>query len=167
MSGAPKGAHDDVTIRKSSTCRETRTLPGVELIADAQSLTHAITIERPRSDVWSWLVQMGAAGPDGIAMTGSTTAPQQASTELFPSFRRSPSGMCFPAMTGVTEGFVVLGFHAGRYLILGWPSSAGTQPITTWAFLLEEPSPGRTRLIVRVRGGNSYRPPFGLPRLTA
>ena len=71
-----------------------RTLPGDELMADAQSLTHAITIERPRSDVWSWLVQMGAAGPDGIAMTGSTTAPQQASTELFPSFRRSPSGTC-------------------------------------------------------------------------
>ena len=37
-----------------------RTPPGDELLPNARSLTHAITIDRPRSDVWPWLVQMGA-----------------------------------------------------------------------------------------------------------
>ena len=32
--------------------------------------------------------------------------------------------------------------------------------------MLEEPEPGRTRLIVRVRGADNYKPPFGLPRWT-
>ena len=144
-----------------------RTLPGDELMADAQSLTHAITIERPRSDVWPWLVQMGAGRAGWYSYDRIDNGGTASLDRIAPELQEIAVGDVFPAMPGVTEGFVVLGFHAGRYLILGWPSSAGTQPITTWAFLLEEPSPGRTRLIVRVRGGNSYRPPFGLPRLTA
>jgi hypothetical protein len=37
-----------------------RSLPGDDLVPNAHSFTHAITIERSRSDVWPWLVQMGA-----------------------------------------------------------------------------------------------------------
>jgi hypothetical protein len=36
----------------------------------------------------------------------------------------------------------------------------------TWAFVLEEPKPGITRLIVRARAGTGYRPPFRLPMWT-
>jgi len=39
----------------------TRTLPGDELIKEPiGSLHHAITIRRPRHEVWPWLAQMGA-----------------------------------------------------------------------------------------------------------
>jgi hypothetical protein len=83
-----------------------------------------------------------------------------------PELQEIAVGDVFPALPGVTEGFIVLGFHAERYLILGWPSAGGQPPMTTWAFVLEEPSPGRTRLIVRARGDDRYRPPFGLPKWT-
>ena len=36
----------------------------------------------------------------------------------------------------------------------------------TWAFVVEQPELGSTRLIVRARGGADYQPPFGLPRWT-
>ena len=34
----------------------------------------------------------------------------------------------------------------------------------SWAFVLEEIERGCTRLIVRVRAAEGYRPPFGLPK---
>jgi hypothetical protein len=37
---------------------------------------------------------------------------------------------------------------------------------TTWAFVLEEPRPGQTRLIVRGRVASGYRP-YGLPQWIA
>jgi hypothetical protein len=45
---------------KAQPSETRRTLPGDDLVPNAHSFTHAITIERPRSDVWPWLVQMGA-----------------------------------------------------------------------------------------------------------
>ena len=46
---------------RASRGERTRPLPGDELIPEPfASLTHAITIRRPRRDVWPWLVQMGA-----------------------------------------------------------------------------------------------------------
>ena len=143
-----------------------RTLPGDELMADAQSLTHAITIERPRSDVWPWLVQMGAGRAGWYSYDRIDNGGTPSLDRIAPELQEIAVGDVFPALPGVTEGFVVLGFHAEHYLILGWPSPAGQPPMTTWAFVLEAPTPGRTRLIVRARGDDRYRPPFGLPRFT-
>jgi Outer membrane protein beta-barrel domain len=143
-----------------------RTLPGDELMADAQSLTHAVTIERPRSDVWPWLVQMGSGRAGWYSYDRIDNGGAASLDRIDPELQELALGDVFPAMPGVSEGFVVLGFHAGHYLILGWPSSAGQPPTTTWAFVLESPTPGRTRLIVRARADERYRPPFGLPRWT-
>jgi len=59
----------------------------------------------------------------------------------------------------------VLALERERYLVLGWPSASGPAMVT-WAFVLEEPKPGLTRLIVRVRAGQGYPAPFGLPQWT-
>jgi hypothetical protein len=147
--------------------RETRcALPGDDLVPDARSLTHAITIERPRSDVWPWLVQMGAGRAGWYSYDRVDNGREPSLDRLVPELQEVAVGDVFPAMPGVTEGFIVLGFHAEHYLILGWPSSRGPDPIMTWVFVLEQLEPGRTRLIVRARGGARYRPPFGLPRWT-
>jgi hypothetical protein len=143
-----------------------RTLPGDELVPNARSFTHAITIERPRSDVWPWLVQMGAGRAGWYSYDRIDNGGSPSIERIAPELQEIAVGDVFPALPGVTEGFIVLGFHAEHYLILGWPSAAGQPPMTTWAFVLEEPSPGRTRLIVRARGDDRYRPPFGLPRWT-
>ena len=143
-----------------------RTLPGDDLVPDGRSFTHAITIERPRSDVWPWLVQMGAGRAGWYSYDRIDNGGRPSLEQIAPELQEIGVGDVFPALPGVTEGFVVLGFHAEHCLILGWPSPAGQPPITTWTFVLEEASPGRTRLIVRARGDDRYRPPFGLPRWT-
>jgi hypothetical protein len=53
-----------------------------------------------------------------------------------------------PWLAGLAEGFTVLRLEPERHLILGWVPSSGGPPRMTWAFVLEEPVPGRTRLIV-------------------
>jgi hypothetical protein len=143
-----------------------RSLPGDDLVPNAHSFTHAITIQRPPRDVWPWLVQMGAGRAGWYSYDRIDNGGTPSLDRIAPELQEIAVGDLFPALPGVTEGFVVLGFHADHYLILGWPSHAGAPPITTWAFVLEERSPGRTRLIVRARGDERYRPPFGLPGWT-
>jgi hypothetical protein len=65
-------------------------------------------------------------------------------------------------MPRVKDGFVVLQLERERFLVLGWLSPDGSL-IVTWAFVLEEAEEGHTRLIVRARAAQGYRPPFGLP----
>ena len=43
----------------STTGEQCRSLPGDELVPDAEEQTHAITINAPPEVVWPWLVQMG------------------------------------------------------------------------------------------------------------
>src|SRR5918994_6748884 len=116
-----------------------RSLPGDDLVPNARSFTHAITIERPPSDVWPWLAQMGAGRAGWYSYDRIDNGGAPSLEKIVPELQEIAVGDVFPAMPGVTEGFVVLGYHAGHYLILGWPSPAGP-PITTWAFVLEEPS---------------------------
>jgi hypothetical protein len=52
----------------------------------------------------------------------------------------------------MTDGFTVLAIEHDRTLTLGWLMPDGT-PQVTWTFLLDEVTPGVTRLLVRVRGG--------------
>lgn len=47
------------SIRRHRSERSVR-LPGDDILPGARSSTQAITIKRPRSEVWPWLVQMGA-----------------------------------------------------------------------------------------------------------
>ena len=47
-------------------------------------------------------------------------------------------------------------------LVLAWQLPGG-QYQTTWAFVLEQPQSGQTRLLVRGRVASGYRP-YGLPQ---
>jgi hypothetical protein len=75
---------------------------------------------------------------------------------IVPELQSPPIGSVFPALPGVTEGFTLLALEAQRTLVLGWRRPDGELDVT-WTFVLEETSPGVTRLLVRVRGGPGYR----------
>ena len=135
-----------------------RRLPGDELVPDAGGmLTHAITIGVPAEIVWPWLVQMGAGSRAGwYSYDFLDNGRLPSATRIVPELQHITVGTLFPALPGVTEGFVVLHVEAQRSLVLGWPGPDRI-PTVTWAFVLERQRADATRLIVRVRAGQSYR----------
>ena len=145
-----------------------RPLPGDHLIGrPIESLTHAITIERSPADVWPWLVQMGAGSRAGwYSYDFLDNGRRPSAQRLVPELQKIDIGSVFPAMPGVTEGFVVLRFEPCRFLTLGWLSPTGI-PLVTWTFALDETHPGQTRLLVRARGDRRHRLWLLPPWLTA
>ena len=140
-----------------------RPLAGDELIPEAiAQFTHAISINRPRLDVWPWLVQMGAGSRAGwYSYDALDNGGHPSATRLLPYLQQIRVGTLCPALPGQTDGFHVLAFDPGSSLVLGWRASDGS-PTVTWTFVLEGAGNGATRLIVRCRASKQY-PFFGLP----
>ena len=134
-----------------------RLLPGDDLIRHPRLTgTHAITIDAPRGDVWPWLVQMGAGTRGGwYSYDFLDNGRRPSATHIVPELQPVTVGMVFPAIPGTTEGFIVVALSTERALVLGWPDADGGLTVT-WAFVLESRG-DRTRLVVRVRAGRSYR----------
>ena len=153
-------AMGSTTLRSVRTTREekTRALPGDERIPQAiDTLTHGVTIRRAPYDVWPWLVQMGAGTRAGwYSYDWLDNGRRPSATRIVPELQHPAVGSVFPALPGVKDGFTLLAFEPERVLILGWPAPDGTTEVT-WTFVLEETSPGVTRLLVRARGGPGYR----------
>jgi hypothetical protein len=157
-------AADPIVRRvRASEHERTRRLPGDECVpAAVGTLTHAITIDGSPAAVWPWLVQMGAGSRAGWYSYDFVDNGRQASaTRIVPGLQHITVGTVFPALPGVTEGFVVLACEPLRSLVLGWPNPDGA-PMVTWAFVLEQRPGKRTRVIARARAGSSYRF-LGLP----
>ena len=147
----------------ASDDEQTRQLPGDDLIPDAiGQLTHAITINRPRQDVWPWLVQMGAGARGGwYSYDRFDNGGHPSATRVLPYLQQIRVGMLFPALPGRTDGFHVLAIDSGVSLVLGFRASDGL-PMTTWTFVLEDAGNSTTRLITRSRASAKY-PFLGLP----
>lgn len=143
---------------RASHMERTRALPGDEVIRESiGSLTHAVTIRRSPHDVWPWLVQMGAGSRAGwYSYDVIDNGGHPSATRIVPGLQDVAAGTLFPALPGVTEGFIVLAYEPERFLLLGWPSQDDTY-LTTWAFVLEPADHDSTRLIVRNRAGRGFR----------
>jgi hypothetical protein len=153
---------------RASLVERLHRLPGDEFISTPiAAFTHAITIRRPRREVWPWLVQMGAGRGGWYSYDLLDNGRQPSARRIVPQLQDVKVGAIMPAMPGVTDGFTVLAFEPEHSLTVGWVPAKGKPPMMTWSFVLEEPEPEVTRLVVRARGGTDYRPPFGLPRWTA
>ena len=124
--------------------------------------THAITIRRPAREVWPWLAQMGAGRAGWYSYDAIDNGGARSADRLLSEFQGVRVGTLFPAVPGAKDAFLVLRSEPMRSLVLGWAPATGAVPVTTWAFVLNEPEPGRTRLIVRGRIAAGYRP-YGLP----
>lgn len=145
----------------------TQQLPGDELIqVPIASITHAITIERPRREVWPWLAQMGAGRAGWYSYDFIDNGGRPSANRVLEQFQRIEIGTVFPALPGVTDTFEVLQFEPERSLVLGWRPQPYQEPITTWSLVLEEPRAGVTRLIERGRVRSPYRP-YNLPEWLA
>ena len=133
----------------------TRRLPGDELIPHAAgAMTNAITLRGGPSAVWPWLAQMGAGSRAGwYSYDFLDNRRRPSATRIVPDLQHISVGDIFPALPGITEGFVLLAVERERSLVLGWRNPDGS-PMVTWAFVLERRPGDVTRLIVRVR----YRP---------
>lgn len=144
---------------RATADERTRRLPGDEFVpTEVGALTHAITITGSPARVWPWLVQMGAGSRAGwYSYDFLDNGRQPSASRIVSEWQHITVGTVFPALPGVTEGFVVLAFEPRRSLILGWPNAEGGAPTVTWAFVLESRSARTTRLIVRVRAGQGYR----------
>lgn len=145
----------------------TRKLPGDDLIeAPLGMVTHAITIRRAPHDVWPWLAQMGAGRAGWYSYDLIDNGGRPSAARILPELQTVAVGTLFPALPGATDAFNVLQCEQDHSLVLGWVPKPKGPPVTTWALVLEEAEPGRTRLIERGRVGSPYRP-YGLPQWLA
>jgi hypothetical protein len=145
---------------------QARTLPGDDLIPQPiDSVNHAITIRRPPHDVWPWLAQMGSGRAGWYAYDFIDNGGHHSAERILPNYQNVGVGSVLPALPGATDVFVVAQCEREHSLVLAWRLPSGKNQ-TTWAFVLEEPQPGRTRLLVRGRVAPGYRP-YGLPQWLA
>ena len=130
----------------------TRSLPGDELIpVAAGAMTNAITLAGNPAVVWPWLAQMGAGTRAGwYSYDFLDNRRRPSAKRIVPELQRIRVGDIFPALPGITEGFVLLAFEQERSLILGWRNPDGSLMVT-WAFVLDLQPNDATRLIVRAR----------------
>src|SRR5208337_2045176 len=97
----------------------------------------------------------------GLAIYASWQVRATPDERILPDLQNIHVGSVFPALPGVKDVFVVAQCEREHSLVLSWRLPNG-QHQTTWAYILDEPQRGQTRLIVRGRVASGYRP-FGLP----
>ena len=140
-----------------------KTLPGDDLIPQPiGAVNHAITIHRSPHEVWPWLVQMGSGRAGWYAYDFIDNGRHPSADHILPEYQDISVGSVFPALPGAKDVFVVAECEPERSLVLSWRLADGRYQ-TTWAFVLEQPQPDQTRLIVRGRVASGYRP-YGLPQ---
>ncbi len=157
--------HADLQVR-ATPAEESMTLAGDGLIPQPiGSVNHAITIRRPPRDVWPWLVQMGSGRAGWYAYDFIDNGGHTSAERILPEDQTIGIGSIFPALPGAKDVFVVAQCEPEHSLVLAWRLPDGRYQ-TTWAFVLEQPQPDQTRLIVRGRVASGYRP-YGLPQWLA
>ncbi len=145
---------------------QAQALPGDDLIPQPLgSVNHAITIQRPAHEVWPWLAQMGSGRAGWYAYDFIDNGGHHSAERILPNYQNVAVGSVLPALPGATDVFVVVQCEREHSLVLAWRLPSGKYQ-TTWAFVLEEPQLGRTRLLVRGRVAPGYRP-YGLPQWLA
>ena len=160
------GRRSDVTAREAEEL-----LPGDEVVADPMwQSTGAITIEAAPEQVWPWIVQMGypthRAGWYTPYWLDRITfgIKQRSAARIVPQLQQLAVGDRVPDSDDWSAFFTVEAVEPARALVLHSTLHV-IKPIKTvdfsWAFVVRELSPGRTRLFIRAR--TSYTPPWVLP----
>ena len=145
---------------RASRDEQSRPLPSNERIADAiDSLTHAVTIRRPRRDVWPWLVQMGAGARAGwwkqllrIAERVETQDDLSPFTDPDPADRSAFNHLFYRNRRPTWIGHWVSQFFC-------WWARVGLPPRSWFALEVRDRASGRTRsdaVVVPTVGGERY-----------
>jgi hypothetical protein len=159
---------------RAGTTREEarRTLSGDRIVQrPLGQTTHAISIDAPPGSVWPWIVQLGYH-------RGGWYTPQwidrvffhmenPGAERILPEFQQLGVGETVPDGPPGTAWFDVVELVPERRMVLRstthlFESTKRLGIMTwvdwTWAFVLDEPHPGTTRLIVRARAAAGPRP---------
>jgi hypothetical protein len=131
-------------------------MPGDDVITEPQYVaTRAITINRPPAQVWPWLVQVGCLRAGYYADDLLDNLGHPSARTIVPELQTLEIGQWVPMSPtpSDTTAFKVAGFEPERWLL--WQ-----QPLSTWSWTLSEPSPGRTRLVTRLRIHLDWGHPF-------
>jgi hypothetical protein len=128
-----------------------RPLPVDALVPNAIfSATHAITIDAPPEQVWSWIAQMGGGRGGWYSWDAIDNAGVPSSQRVVRELQTLARGEIVPAVPGATDAFVVASVDPPRDLILTVPDGQGGS-IVAWEHVLDPLDEGRTRVIARAR----------------
>jgi proline iminopeptidase len=143
-----------------------RPLPGDELVSDPHwSTTFATTIHAHAGDVWPWIVQLGYGRAGWYTWYRYDNGGVPSADIIVPELQDLHVGGVVPDGPRAREGFGVWSVRSmepprslvlvsrrnpfdGREVLEGDPS---VYIDCSWVFVLEEETPGWTRLVVRVR----------------
>lgn len=138
-------------------------MPGDEMIRNAAGgLTHAITVQCNRRELWPWLIQMGADRAGWYSYDVLDNGGKPSAERILQGFQSPSVGAVFPALPGRSDGFILVENEPPHWLVLAWPAPDGGL-VVTWSFMLHELDEHTTRLIVRARVRDDYRF-HGLPK---
>jgi hypothetical protein len=135
--------------------------PGADLIPGSKrTATMAITINAPPSRLWRWLVQMGCNRAGWYSWDRLDNRGVASSRRVNLEWQDISVGGHLAATPSGSAWFEVAALEPERFLALRAPLHLTGRPLDTtaprpryfndslWAFLLEELSGGRTRLVV-------------------
>jgi hypothetical protein len=147
------------------------TLPGDEIVARPMwQSTRAITIDAPPEDVWPWIVQMGFPSHRAGWYTphwldrATFGIKQHSADRIIPELQRLEPGDRVPDSDDWSVYFTIAEIEPQHALVLRSTRHVLT-PIRTidfsWAFVIRENPPGKSRLLIRAR--TNYTPRWALP----
>ena len=148
-------------LRWGATSEEARrSMPGDELVPrPVVESTRAVTIRAPTSEVWPWLVQMGA-GRGGLYsydwLENLAGLGIHSVDRIVPELQDLKEGDTLP-LDARGEGPVVAVFEPERALVLDVGPS-----VASWEFILQRLDERTTRLYARFRLDADPRPLWGL-----
>ena len=141
-------------------------LPGDELVQDAKlNATHAVSIQAPPAQVWSWLVQIGQ-GRGGFYsydwIENAMGLEIHSSDSILPEHQDLQVGDVIPLAPDGSFGLPVAMLEPERVLVLhgdtripdqksGPPMRPGDYLVATWGFYIFPQPDGGTRLVERWR----------------
>jgi hypothetical protein len=137
-------------------------LPGDDLVTHPKwQFTHAVTIHAPTSEVWKWLVQIGADRGGWYSYEGLENlvgCNLHNADQILPEFQNLKPGDAI-TMHPKAPGMNVSVVETGRYILVhndGRTEGARSYVHTTWLWYLDEIDSISTRVITR--GRNDYSP---------
>jgi hypothetical protein len=137
--------------------------PGADLVPNGRRIaTMSVTLDAPPSEVWPWLVQMGADRAGWYSWDRLDNGGRPSADRLHAEWQQIAVGDRRPSTPDGTYWFEVAALEPDRFLALRAPldlghasrpfDPAGQRPAiysdSTWCFLLRELPGERTRLIV-------------------
>jgi hypothetical protein len=136
------------TMRWGATDDEVaRAMPGDRVVARADYVaTRAITIHAPQKDVWPWLVQIGSGRAGWYSYDRLDNGGVPSASDILPEYQSIAVDQLVPMVPGDEIGVWVKEIEPGHRVL--WWDRKGEY---SWEWVLDEMSPGTTRLLSRLR----------------